>query len=158
MIINYVKFYRKQRGLSQAELAKMIDVSRNTISSIERGEYIPSLETAFKLCEALFVVIHELFDYKDNTNDAEYEENINLIIDNQEATSLLNSTLDALINKETDFIALAYKKIRYDKALEHEIERTRYLINFYAFMQSHGIAAFMDYLERKDIFKVEENG
>lgn len=64
MIINYVKFYRKQRGLSQAELAKKIGVSRNSISSIERGEYIPSLETAFKLCIALCVVIHELFDYR----------------------------------------------------------------------------------------------
>ncbi|MBQ7332869.1 MAG: helix-turn-helix transcriptional regulator [Clostridia bacterium] len=157
MIINHVKFYRKQRGLSQAELAKKIGVSRNSISSIERGEYIPSLETAFELCEALFVVIHELFDYKDDTDDSEYEKPIEPFIEKQEATALLNSTLDALINKESDFMALAYKKIRYDKALEHEIERTRYLVNFYAFMQSHGIAAFMDYLERKDIFKVEEN-
>ena len=64
MIINYVKFYRKQRGLSQAELAKKVGVSRNSISSIERGEYIPSLETAFELCIALCVVIHELFDYR----------------------------------------------------------------------------------------------
>lgn len=64
MIVNYIKFYRKERGLSQAKLAELVGVSRNSISSIERGEYIPSLETAFKLCDALFVVIHELFDYK----------------------------------------------------------------------------------------------
>ena len=63
MIFNHVKISREKQRLSQAELAKMVGISRNSISSIERGEYTPSLETAFELCEALRVPIYELFEY-----------------------------------------------------------------------------------------------
>ena len=157
MIINHVKFYRKQRGLSQAELAKMVGVSRNTISSIERGEYIPSLETAFKLCNALFVVIHELFDYKDIDN-VEFAEKSIETEKKEDMVATLNSTIDAWINYEMKSMAKSYKKMEFSEAEAYGVELSRFLVNFYAFMQSHGIAAFMDYLERKDIFKVEENG
>lgn len=64
MIVNHVRFFREELGLSQTKLAELVGVSRNSISSIERGEYIPSLETAFKLGIALCTSIQELFDYK----------------------------------------------------------------------------------------------
>ena len=44
---------RKEKGLSQAELAKMVGVSRNTVSSIETGQFNPTAKLALILCIAL---------------------------------------------------------------------------------------------------------
>ena len=44
---NKVGLLRKEKGLSQEEFAKIVRVSRQTISSIETGKYNPSLELAF---------------------------------------------------------------------------------------------------------------
>jgi putative transcriptional regulator len=46
---NYVKELRKERGLTQEELAEAVGVSRQTIISIERGRYVPSLPLALKI-------------------------------------------------------------------------------------------------------------
>lgn len=62
---NHLRFYRKQRGFSQTELAKLTNLTQNTISSIECGIYLPSLSTAFSLAEALCVPITLLFDFSD---------------------------------------------------------------------------------------------
>ena len=57
--VDYVKLgqkicdYRNAKYLTQAELAKKIDVSTSYIGHIERGTRIPSVETFFKLCLAL---------------------------------------------------------------------------------------------------------
>ena len=48
-ILNTVKEYRKKAGLTQEGLARVMGVSRQTIISIERGRYIPSLPLALKL-------------------------------------------------------------------------------------------------------------
>ena len=52
---------RKSKGLSQAELAKLVGVSRNTISSIETGQYEPTAKLALLLCVALDKKFEELF-------------------------------------------------------------------------------------------------
>ena len=52
---------RKEKGLSQAELAKMVGVSRNTISSIETGQFNPTAKLALILCIALDKKFEELF-------------------------------------------------------------------------------------------------
>ena len=52
---------RKEKGLSQAELAKMVGVSRNTISSIETGQFNPTAKLALILCVALDKKFEELF-------------------------------------------------------------------------------------------------
>ena len=52
---------RKEKGLSQAELAKMVGVSRNTISSIETGQFGPTAKLALILCIALDRKFEELF-------------------------------------------------------------------------------------------------
>ncbi len=46
---NHVRDYREAAGLSQADLAAAVDVTRQTINAIERERYDPSLELAFKL-------------------------------------------------------------------------------------------------------------
>ena len=52
---------RKQKGLSQADLARLVGVSRNTISSIETGQYEPTAKLALLLAVALEVTFEELF-------------------------------------------------------------------------------------------------
>ena len=52
---------RKEKGLSQAELAKMVGVSRNTVSSIETGQFSPTAKLALILCIALDRKFEELF-------------------------------------------------------------------------------------------------
>ena len=52
---------RKEKGLSQAELAKMVGVSRNTVSSIETGQFNPTAKLALILCIALDKKFEELF-------------------------------------------------------------------------------------------------
>ena len=52
---------RAERGLSQAQLAAMVGVSRNTISSIETGQFTPTAKLALVLCMALDKKFEEIF-------------------------------------------------------------------------------------------------
>ncbi len=58
---NKLKETRTERNLSQQELADMVGVSRNTISSLETGQYEPSAKLAYVLCIALEKKFEELF-------------------------------------------------------------------------------------------------
>lgn len=58
---NDLKKYRQEAGLSQAQLAELVGVSRNTISSIEVGQYCPTAKLAAVLCSALDKKFEELF-------------------------------------------------------------------------------------------------
>lgn len=58
---NRLKEARTQAGLSQAALAALVGVSRNTISSIETGQFCPTAKLALILCVALDRKFEELF-------------------------------------------------------------------------------------------------
>lgn len=58
---NRLKEARTGAGLSQAQLAKLVGVSRNTISSIETGQFNPTAKLALVLCIALDKKFEELF-------------------------------------------------------------------------------------------------
>lgn len=58
---NRLKEARAEKKLSQAELAGMVGVSRNTISSIETGQFNPTAKLALVLCIALDKKFEELF-------------------------------------------------------------------------------------------------
>lgn len=58
---NHLKEIRKQQRLSQDELAKTVGVSRNTISSIETGQYSPTAKLALVICIALDKRFEEVF-------------------------------------------------------------------------------------------------
>lgn len=58
---NNLKKVRNEKGLSQAQLADMVGVSRNTISSIETGQFNPTAKLALVLCIALDKKFEELF-------------------------------------------------------------------------------------------------
>ena len=58
---NNLKSIRTEKGLSQGQLAQMVGVSRNTISSIETGQFNPTAKLALILCIALDRKFEELF-------------------------------------------------------------------------------------------------
>ena len=58
---NKLKEVRTNKKLSQQDLADMVGVSRNTISSIETGQYEPTAKLAYILCIALDMKFEELF-------------------------------------------------------------------------------------------------
>lgn len=58
---NHLKEARSERGLSQAQLAQMVGVSRNTISSLETGQFQPTAKLALILCIALDRKFEDLF-------------------------------------------------------------------------------------------------
>ena len=58
---NRIKEMRTEKGLSQAGLAEMVGVSRNTISSIETGQFSPTAKLALVLCTALECKFEQLF-------------------------------------------------------------------------------------------------
>ena len=64
-IYNRLQLVRTERGLSRQDLAEAADVNVQTIGFIERGDYSPSLELAFKLAIALGVGIEQVFADKE---------------------------------------------------------------------------------------------
>lgn len=58
---NRLKVARAEKNLSQAELAEMVGVSRQTISSIETGQFCPTAKLALILCVALDKKFEDLF-------------------------------------------------------------------------------------------------
>ena len=67
---NRIEAIRKERGIRQEELAKMLGVSRQTISSLETGRYNPSIFLAYKVAKLFGMTIEEVFIVE----DAEQEE------------------------------------------------------------------------------------
>ena len=58
---NLVRELRTERGWSQAALADLLDVSRQTINAIETGRYDPSLPLAFRIAELFELSIEDVF-------------------------------------------------------------------------------------------------
>ena len=64
LLKNRVEQLRKEQGLNQDDFAKILRVSRQTISSIETGKYNPSLELAFAISDFFGKRIEEIFIYE----------------------------------------------------------------------------------------------
>ena len=62
MVQNDVRERRTEQGLSQAQLASAMSVSRQTINSIETGRYVPSLPLALGLARYFGTTVEEMFD------------------------------------------------------------------------------------------------
>jgi len=62
---NRVREARTQRGLSQAEVAAALEVSRQTVISIESGRYSPSLPLAFRIARLFDSTVDKMFDPED---------------------------------------------------------------------------------------------
>ena len=66
---NRLEELRKQRGIKQEELAFAMEVSRQTISSLEKGRYNPSIILAFKLARYFDMNIEEIFIYEEDSHE-----------------------------------------------------------------------------------------
>ncbi|MEE0682040.1 MAG: helix-turn-helix transcriptional regulator [Candidatus Gastranaerophilaceae bacterium] len=63
---NRLEEIRKQRGVRQEDLAAALEVSRQTIGSLENGRYNPSIILAFKLARYFHMSIEEIFIYEED--------------------------------------------------------------------------------------------
>ena len=61
---NNLEKIRKEKGINQEELAKALEVSRQTIGSLENGRYNPSIILAFKIARYFNMSIEEIFIYE----------------------------------------------------------------------------------------------
>lgn len=66
---NRLEEYRKQNNEKQEELANFVGVSRQTIISIEKGKYNPSILLAFKIANHFNKSIEEIFIYEEEENE-----------------------------------------------------------------------------------------
>lgn len=62
---NRLEEIRKQRGIKQEELAAALEVSRQTIGSLENGRYNPSITLAFKIARYFGMSIEDVFIYEE---------------------------------------------------------------------------------------------
>ena len=65
MVKNRLEEIRKQCGIKQEELASALEVSRQTIGSLENGRYSPSITLAFKISRYFNMSIEEIFIYEE---------------------------------------------------------------------------------------------
>lgn len=63
---NRLEEIRKARGVTQEELASSLEVSRQTIGSLENGRYNPSILLAFKIARYFQMTIEEIFIYEED--------------------------------------------------------------------------------------------
>lgn len=63
---NRLEELRRQRGIKQEELASALEVSRQTIGSLENGRYNPSILLAFKIARYFELSIEDIFIYEES--------------------------------------------------------------------------------------------
>jgi len=62
---NKIEELRKEKGIRQEELALALEVSRQTIGSLENGRYNPSIQLAFKISKFFGLKIEDIFIYEE---------------------------------------------------------------------------------------------
>ncbi|HIE61723.1 MAG TPA: transcriptional regulator [Microbacterium sp.] len=68
-ITNTIRATREAAGMTQAEVARQIGVTRQTLIAIEQGKYSPSLELAFQVSRLFGMTIDDLFEYPTDAPD-----------------------------------------------------------------------------------------
>jgi putative transcriptional regulator len=66
---NKLKVYRAMYDLTQEALAQKLGITRQTVISIEKEKYDPSLELAFKIADLFHVTIEDIFSYQANMDN-----------------------------------------------------------------------------------------
>jgi putative transcriptional regulator len=67
---NRIEELRRTRAITQEELAEILDVSRQTISSLENGRYNPSITLAFKIARFFERTVEEIFIYGEQEEES----------------------------------------------------------------------------------------
>lgn len=60
-----ISYYRKEKGLSQIQLAELVNIRRTHMSRIETADCAVSLDVVFDICDALCIKPSKLFDFRD---------------------------------------------------------------------------------------------
>lgn len=120
-----LKEIRKDRNLTQEQLAKQANISVRTIANYESGKREPNVEILFKICNALNIEIHDLFD---NNDIAEINKNKNSKID--ETYSILKEIDTSLLEIKNKELKRCYERIDilekdYDKLLNSIMENRK---------------------------------
>ena len=63
---NTIKIQRAKKDLTQEQLAELVNVTRKTINTVEKGKFVPSTVLALKLAKVLEVMVEELFILNDD--------------------------------------------------------------------------------------------
>ncbi|MBP3603154.1 MAG: helix-turn-helix transcriptional regulator [Lachnospiraceae bacterium] len=63
-LYNHLKEFRAKIGVNQQEMGNLVDVSRQTISQIERGDYSPSVTLALKIAKVFNAKVEDIFEYE----------------------------------------------------------------------------------------------
>ncbi|KHS55802.1 XRE family transcriptional regulator [Terrisporobacter othiniensis] len=66
---NRLKEYRTRINVNQTEMGRLVGVSRQTISQIERGDYSPSVTLALKIAKVLGVRVEDIFSYEEDDDN-----------------------------------------------------------------------------------------
>jgi len=66
-VANSLRSLREAAGLTQADVARRVGVTRQTLIAIEQGKYSPTLELAFQLCRVFGVRIDDAFQYPEES-------------------------------------------------------------------------------------------
>lgn len=66
---NRLEELRRERGIKQEDLAQELGVSRQTISSLEKGRYNPSILLAFKIARRFDLQIEDVFIYREDDHE-----------------------------------------------------------------------------------------
>ena len=69
-LYNRLKEYSAKISVNQHEMGKLVGVSRQTISQIERGDYSPSVSLALKIAKVFEVPVEEIFQYKEDAYES----------------------------------------------------------------------------------------
>ena len=68
-LTNHLKEYRARLNVNQQEMGRLVGVSRQTISQIERGDYSPSVTVALKIARVCGVTVEDIFQYEVEENE-----------------------------------------------------------------------------------------
>lgn len=70
-LYNRLKEYRAKHNVNQSDMGKLVGVSRQTISMIERGDYSPSVTLALKIAKYFQVRVEDIFIYEEENHENE---------------------------------------------------------------------------------------
>ena len=68
-LYNHLKEYRAKIDVNHHEMGKLVGVSRQTISQIERGDYSPSVTLALKIARVFGVSVEDIFEYEEEAHE-----------------------------------------------------------------------------------------
>ncbi len=71
---NRLKEYRAKINVNQYEMGQLVNVSRQTISQIERGDYSPSVTLALKIAKVFSVSVEDIFEYEEDLSSENEED------------------------------------------------------------------------------------